>query len=1592
MTKHCRSAGRHRSSAFHSELKGGNGKAEMGPLLIYPVPTAPAQELMERSLTTLGLVISSLADQAAGKGKNKFVPYRDSVLTWLLKDNLGGNSQTSMIATISPAADNYEETLSTLRYADRAKRIVNHAIVNEDPNAKVIRELREEVEKLKEQLSQAEAMKAPELKEKLEESEKLIKELTVTWEEKLRKTEEIAQERQRQLESMGISLETSGIKVGDDKCYLVNLNADPALNELLVYYLKDHTRVGADTSQDIQLFGIGIQPEHCEIDIASDGDVTLTPKENARINLPKRKRRDWLKDFEKEAGPPEHDLDAASEASSEPDYNYEFAQMEVIMKTLNSNDPVQNVVQVLEKQYLEEKRSALEEQRLMYERELEQLRQQLSPERRPPSSGPDRLAYSGQTAQQKVTQWAEERDELFRQSLAKLREQLVKANTLVREANFLAEEMSKLTDYQVTLQIPAANLSANRKRGAIVSEPAIQVRRKGKGTQVWTIEKLENKLIDMRDLYQEWKEKIPEAKRLYGKRGDPFYEAQENHNLIGVANVFLECLFYDVKLQYAVPIISQQGEVAGRLHVEVMRVTGAVPERVAEDDSSENSSEGGSLEVVDNSGEVVHRVRKLTCRVKIKEATGLPLNLSNFVFCQYTFWDQCESTVAAPVVDPEVPSPQSRDAQYTVTFSHCKDYVVTVTEELLEFLSDGALAIEVWGHRCAGNGSSVWEVDSLHAKTRTLHDRWNEVTRRIEMWLSILELNELGEYTAVELHQAKDVNTGGIFQLRQGHSRRVQVTVKPVQHSGTLPLMVEAILSVSIGCVTARSTKLQRGLDSYQRDDEDGDDMDSYQEEDLNCVRERWSDALIKRREYLDEQIKKVSNKKEKTEDDVEREARLVEQWVGLTEERNAVLVPAPGSGVPGAPAHWVPPPGMETHIPVLFLDLNADDLSANEQLVGPHASGVNSILPKEHGSQFFYLPIIKHSDEEVSATASWDSSVHDSVHLNRVTPQNERIYLIVKTTVQLSHPAAMELVLRKRIAANIYNKQSFTQSLKRRISLKNIFYSCGVTYEIVSNIPKATEEIEDRETLALMAARSENEGTSDGETYIEKYTRGVLQAVTVKEALSTKARHLRRSLSTPNVHNVSSSRPDLSGFDEDDKGWLENQLDMSDYSSSYQDIACYGTLPRDSPRRSKESSGCPSENPHALTVSPFKAFSPQPPKFFKPLMPVKEEHKKRIALEARPLLSQESMPPPQARSPGCTVPSGGEGSSIPVEHSSKHEKEIDSEEEENDLEALNRKLISSQPYVPVEFADFSVYNASLENREWFSSKVDLMNSRVLEKEVSRSPTTSSITSGYFSHSASNATLSDMAVPSSDSSDQLAMQAKDTDSSEHYGPSLAHDFRPSSNKELTELERGSGKEKIILVSLKENSALAKGSPSPQSIPEKNPQILCRTGSCSEQDACSSRNGQPAREFYPGEVTVEHTTNILEDHSFTEFMGVSDGKDFDGLTDSSAGELSSRRNLPSKMDQKSIADGPQGPAQLHSSAESDQVINSRGCPLCSVLLVSLPGCAPTPRGASPRDLVGGIPSDAADREHGPPGEQARSHRCPAGSVRVELQNI
>ncbi|XP_040041108.2 kinesin-like protein KIF1A isoform X37 [Gasterosteus aculeatus] len=293
---------------------------------------------INKSLTTLGKVISALAEVDSGSNKNKkkkkvesFIPYRDSVLTWLLRENLGGNSRTAMIAALSPADINYDETLSTLRYADRAKQIRCNAVINEDPNNRLVRELKEEVSRLKDLLfsqglgdiidmtnamtgmSPSPSLSAlssragsiaslhdrimfspgsEEAIERLKETEKIIAELNETWEEKLRRTEAIRMEREALLAEMGVAMREDGGTVGvfspKKTPHLVNLNEDPLMSECLLYYIKDGvTRVGrvdAASRQDIVLSGHFIKDEHCTFTSSTDKAreiVVLEPCEGA---------------------------------------------------------------------------------------------------------------------------------------------------------------------------------------------------------------------------------------------------------------------------------------------------------------------------------------------------------------------------------------------------------------------------------------------------------------------------------------------------------------------------------------------------------------------------------------------------------------------------------------------------------------------------------------------------------------------------------------------------------------------------------------------------------------------------------------------------------------------------------------------------------------------------------------------------------------------------------------------------------------------------------------------------------------------------------------------------------------------------------------------------------------------------------------------------------------------------------------------------------------------------------------------------------------------------------------------------------------
>ncbi|CAB3378479.1 Hypothetical predicted protein [Cloeon dipterum] len=399
---------------------------------------------INKSLTTLGKVISALAEMATKKKKKAdFIPYRDSVLTWLLRENLGGNSKTAMIAAISPADINYDETLSTLRYADRAKQIVCKAVVNEDANAKLIRELKEEIMRLREMLK-AEGIEvqegeegetkvikpedgdrsnkvapasyiAEEAVDQLQASEKLIAELNESWEDKLKRTESIRLQREAVFAEMGVAVKEDGKTVGvfspKKTPHLVNLNEDPFMSECLLYYIKDGiTRVGTSdalSAQDIQLSGPHIKAEHCvfenrgsvislvpmpgalcyvngreikEAIVLQTGSRVILGKNHVfRFNHPDqaRERRENCEKSEiteTQSSPVETPKETET-------VDWDFAQVELLEKQgIDLKIEMEKRLVVLEEQFRREKETAdqlFEEQRKNYEARIDALQRQV---------------------------------------------------------------------------------------------------------------------------------------------------------------------------------------------------------------------------------------------------------------------------------------------------------------------------------------------------------------------------------------------------------------------------------------------------------------------------------------------------------------------------------------------------------------------------------------------------------------------------------------------------------------------------------------------------------------------------------------------------------------------------------------------------------------------------------------------------------------------------------------------------------------------------------------------------------------------------------------------------------------------------------------------------------------------------------------------------------------------------------------------------------------------------------------------------------------------------------------------------------------
>ncbi|XP_039090930.1 kinesin-like protein KIF1B isoform X4 [Hyaena hyaena] len=654
---------------------------------------------INKSLTTLGKVISALAEVSKKKKKTDFIPYRDSVLTWLLRENLGGNSRTAMVAALSPADINYDETLSTLRYADRAKQIKCNAVINEDPNAKLVRELKEEVTRLKDLLRaqglgdiididpliddysgsggkylkdfqnnkhryllasenqrpgnfstasmgsltsspsscslnsqvgltsvtsiQERIMSTPggeEAIERLKESEKIIAELNETWEEKLRKTEAIRMEREALLAEMGVAIREDGGTLGvfspKKTPHLVNLNEDPLMSECLLYYIKDGiTRVGqadAERRQDIVLSGAHIKEEHCifrsERNNSGDVIVTLEPCERSetyvngkRVAQPVQLRsgnriimgKNHVFRFNHpEQARAEREKTPSAETPSEP-VDWTFAQRELLEKQgIDMKQEMEKRLQEMEVLYRKEKEEAdllLEQQRLDYESKLQALQKQV-----------ETRSLAAETTEEEEEEeevpWTQHEFELAQWAFRKwkshqftsLRDLLWGNAVYLKEANAISVELKKKVQFQFVLLtdtlysplppelLPTEAEKTHEDRPFPRTVVAVEVQDlKNGATHYWSLEKLKQRLDLMREMYDRAGEVASGAQdesEATVTGSDPFYDRFHWFKLVGRAFVYLSNLLYPVPLIHRVAIVSEKGEVRGFLRVAVQAI------------------------------------------------------------------------------------------------------------------------------------------------------------------------------------------------------------------------------------------------------------------------------------------------------------------------------------------------------------------------------------------------------------------------------------------------------------------------------------------------------------------------------------------------------------------------------------------------------------------------------------------------------------------------------------------------------------------------------------------------------------------------------------------------------------------------------------------------------------------------------------------------------------------------------------------------------------------------------------------------------------------------------------------------------------
>ena len=687
---------------------------------------------INKSLLILGNVINCLADKAIGKNKNMLPPYRDSALTRILQNALGGNSKTVMICALSPASINYEETLSTLRYADRAKKIQNKAVINESEHDKMVRLLKEEnvnlkkmIEDLQKKLmgqggSVGEDDKKAflELKEQYEANQKVMGDMQKTFEEKLEEA------KKKESENIGSSVDKT-------LPHLLVLNEDPqlshklryALNELPVYVGRKH---GNPTPQ-ITLSGIGIKQNHA-IFVKEGENIMLKEndkgaKEYIFINGKKIPEQGQIINHKDRIVFGTNSIFLYMKTSNGEDFydiDWESAQMELQkeIELENKKQMEENEINTLKKDLEEEyskrknemeeklrkqveeyqlqlkemnqnaEKQRIEQERLNQERKLKEKIEQLEEEK-----AKKKREFEIKEKNEMIKREQAKKQQEFIHKSEKLENNLTNILKKISKMKIIINELKRNINLDVALQ---KNLLEELDQINTPTNIVIRVENYEEGTvYYWNTETFHNRYDLMKELFNKFNDDDLDIQNLK-KEDDPLWD-EGKPVLLGYAFYKLEPVAYLMNNQSVISIVSPNGNVVGKIEVDI------IPH-------DENGNEYD--EVPEVPSELIGQ--SLLYKVVIMNIKNLPKNLSNNVQVQYQcFYDH--SIINTKVYNPynekndETLATNNTDSlennisnsgeeakvdiEINETFEHKIDYL---TKEDIDFLENDKVCFKIF--------------------------------------------------------------------------------------------------------------------------------------------------------------------------------------------------------------------------------------------------------------------------------------------------------------------------------------------------------------------------------------------------------------------------------------------------------------------------------------------------------------------------------------------------------------------------------------------------------------------------------------------------------------------------------------------------------------------------------------------------------------------------------------------------------------------------------------------------------------------------------------------------------------------------------